>query len=164
TAESVASERGWRFRRTNPSLPEVYRSVQVPKTGRGWLGILRKLLAFSGPGYLVAVGYMDPGNWATDLAGGSQFYYTLLSVVIISSLMAIFLQQMVAVTITAGMMASSRVINRRKTGGRRMRRKPSITTWPASVPVSVEFWPEASRATAKSVLAAPTPRRGLRSL
>src|SRR6267143_5834816 len=71
---------------------------------------------------------------------------------------------MVAVTITAGMMASSRVISRRKTGGRRMRRKPSITTWPASVPVSVEFWPEASRATAKSVLATPTPRRGLKSL
>src|SRR5215475_7405777 len=94
TAESVSPERGWRFRRTNPSLPEVYRSVQVPKTGRGWLGILRKLLAFSGPGYLVAVGYMDPGNWATDLAGGSQFYYTLLSVVIISSLMAMFLQHL----------------------------------------------------------------------
>ncbi len=94
TAESVAPERGWRFRRTNPSLPEVYRSVHVPKTGRGWLGFLRKLLAFSGPGYLVAVGYMDPGNWATDLAGGSQFYYTLLSVVIISSLMAIFLQHL----------------------------------------------------------------------
>jgi manganese transport protein len=93
-AESVAPERGWRFRRTSPSLPEVYRSVQVPKTSRGWLGILRKLLAFSGPGYLVAVGYMDPGNWATDLAGGSQFYYTLLSVVIISSLMAIFLQHL----------------------------------------------------------------------
>src|SRR6266404_6343556 len=94
TAESVTPERGWRFRRTNPSLREVYRSVQVPKTGRGWLGILRKLLAFSGPGYLVAVGYMDPGNWVTDLAGGSQFYYTLLSVVIISSLMAIFLQHL----------------------------------------------------------------------
>src|SRR6266404_7251878 len=94
TAESVAPERGWRFRRTNPSLAEVYRSVQVPKTGRGWLGFLRKLLAFSGPGYLIAVGYMDPGNWATDIAGGSQFYYTLLSVVIISSLMAIFLQHL----------------------------------------------------------------------
>src|SRR5260221_1925240 len=94
TAESVAPERGWRFRRTNPSLPEVYRSVQVPKTGRGWFGFLRKLLAFTGPGYLIAVGYMDPGNWATDLAGGSQFYYTLLSVVIVPSLMAIFLQHL----------------------------------------------------------------------
>src|SRR5262249_61165317 len=93
-AESVAPERGWRFRRTNPSLPEVYRSVRVPKVGRNWWGILRKLLAFSGPGYLVAVGYMDPGNWATDLAGGSQFYYTLLSVVNISSLLAMFLQHL----------------------------------------------------------------------
>jgi manganese transport protein len=90
--EAVAPEQGWRFRRTAPSLPEVYRSVQVPAVRRNWWGILRKLLAFSGPGYLVAVGYMDPGNWATDLAGGSQFYYTLLSVVIVSSLMAIFLQ------------------------------------------------------------------------
>ncbi|MBV8417623.1 MAG: Nramp family divalent metal transporter [Verrucomicrobia bacterium] len=58
------------------------------------MGFIRKLLAFSGPGYLIAVGYMDPGNWATDLAGGSQFYYTLLSAVVISSLMAIFLQHL----------------------------------------------------------------------
>ena len=58
------------------------------------MGFFRKLLAFSGPGYLVAVGYMDPGNWATDIAGGSQFYYTLLSVVVLSSLMAIFLQHL----------------------------------------------------------------------
>src|SRR5215469_12703022 len=91
-SETLPREHGWRFRQTSPSLPEVYRSVRVPKVGRNWWGILRKLLAFSGPGYLVAVGYMDPGNWATDLAGGSQFYYALLSVVIISSLMAIFLQ------------------------------------------------------------------------
>jgi len=92
--EAVAPEQGWRFRRAVPSLPEVYRSVQVPAVRRNWWGILRKLLAFSGPGYLVAVGYMDPGNWATDLAGGSQFYYTLLSVVIVSSVMAIFLQHL----------------------------------------------------------------------
>ena len=52
----------------------------------------RKLLAFAGPGYLVAVGYMDPGNWATDLAGGAQFGYTLLSVILMSNLMAILLQ------------------------------------------------------------------------
>lgn len=94
TDERVAAEEGWRFRRTAPSLPEVYRSVRVPEVGKNWWGILRKLLAFSGPGYLIAVGYMDPGNWATDLAGGSQFYYVLLSVVIISSLMAIFLQHL----------------------------------------------------------------------
>ena len=93
-SEVIAQDRGWRFPRTVPSLPEVYRSVRVPRGGRGWWGIIRKLLAFSGPGYLVAVGYMDPGNWATDLAGGSAFNYTLLSVVIISSLMAIFLQHL----------------------------------------------------------------------
>jgi manganese transport protein len=95
TVEPVApSQNGWRFQRAAPSLPEVHRSVPIPKVGRNWWGVLRRLLAFSGPGYLIAVGYMDPGNWATDLAGGSQFYYTLLSVVVISSLMAIFLQHL----------------------------------------------------------------------
>ena len=93
-SEVIPQDQGWRFPRTAPSLPEVYRSVRVPRGGRGWWGIIRKLLAFSGPGYLVAVGYMDPGNWATDLAAGSAFNYTLLSVVIISSLMAIFLQHL----------------------------------------------------------------------
>jgi manganese transport protein len=91
--EAIIQEQGWRSRRTAPSLPEVHRSVRVPQ-GRNWFSMLRKLLAFSGPGYLIAVGYMDPGNWATDIAGGSQFYYTLLSVVIGSSLMAIFLQHL----------------------------------------------------------------------
>jgi manganese transport protein len=75
-------------------LQEVFRTIPIPTTGPGWLGFFRKLLAFTGPGYLIAVGYMDPGNWATDLAGGSQFYYSLLSIVIISSLMAIFLQHL----------------------------------------------------------------------
>ena len=75
-----------------PSLPESYRSIQVPTN----VGFWRKLLAFSGPGYLVAVGYMDPGNWATDLAGGSQFGYTLLSVILLSNLMAIILQALCA--------------------------------------------------------------------
>lgn len=75
------------------SLPEVYRSVAVPKATSA-VGFWRKLLAFSGPGYLVAVGYMDPGNWATSLAGGSQFNYALLSVIIISNFMAIFLQHL----------------------------------------------------------------------
>jgi len=92
--ESVPDELGWRFQRSDPSLPEVFRSVSIPRNTAGWMGFIRKLLAFSGPGYLVAVGYMDPGNWATDLAGGSQFYYSLLSVVVISSLMAIFLQHL----------------------------------------------------------------------
>src|ERR1700733_10127425 len=94
TTETADPTPGWRYRRTAPSLPEVHRSVRIPTGGRNWLGILPKLLAFSGPGYLVAVGYMDPGNWATDIAAGSQFYYTLLSVVVISSLMAIFLQHL----------------------------------------------------------------------
>src|SRR6201986_3831443 len=82
----------WRRTAGDVSLPEVHGSVQVPKTFSFW----RKLLAFSGPGYLVAVGYMDPGNWATDLAGGSAFGYTLLSVILISNLMAILLQSLCA--------------------------------------------------------------------
>jgi manganese transport protein len=81
------AEQGWRHPRLTPSLAEVYRSV--PVRGTTWW---RKALAFAGPGYLVAVGYMDPGNWATDLAGGSRFGYTLLSVILISNLMAILLQ------------------------------------------------------------------------
>ncbi len=81
---------GWRYPRTQPSLPESNASVRVPRTGSFW----RKALAFAGPGYMVAVGYMDPGNWATDLAGGAQFGYTLLSVVLISNLMAILLQSL----------------------------------------------------------------------
>jgi manganese transport protein len=75
-----------------PSLMEVYRSVPVPVDGR----FVKKFLAFAGPGYLVAVGYMDPGNWATDIAGGSAFGYTLLSVILLSNLMAIFLQSLTA--------------------------------------------------------------------
>jgi manganese transport protein len=78
--------------RTDLSLPEVHGTVHVPVDGGFW----RKLFAFAGPGYLVAVGYMDPGNWATDLAGGARFGYTLLSVVMISNLMAILLQAMAA--------------------------------------------------------------------
>src|SRR5678810_687644 len=87
-----AQDKPWRSEPTVPSLPEVHRSLPVPHH----LGFWRKLLAFSGPGYLVAVGYMDPGNWATDLAGGSQFGYTLLCVVLLSNLMAILLQGLAA--------------------------------------------------------------------
>ncbi|WP_420872707.1 Nramp family divalent metal transporter [Paenibacillus ehimensis] len=79
---------GWRLERTQHSLPEVYRSLKIPTSG-SWI---KKFLAFAGPGYLVAVGYMDPGNWATDIAGGSLFGYSLLSVILISNLMAILLQ------------------------------------------------------------------------
>ncbi|MEJ7698498.1 MAG: Nramp family divalent metal transporter [Pyrinomonadaceae bacterium] len=81
---------GWRRHSPNISLPESNSTVSVPQG----LGFWRKLFAFSGPGYLVAVGYMDPGNWATDLAGGSRFNYTLLSVIMISNLMAILLQSL----------------------------------------------------------------------
>lgn len=78
---------------SQPSLPEAYRSIRVPgDVGRFW----RKLAAFAGPGYLVAVGYMDPGNWATDIAGGSAFGYTLLSVILFSNLMAMLLQALSA--------------------------------------------------------------------
>ena len=83
-------ESGWRYPRLRPSLPESYQSVGVPKG----LGFWRKALAFAGPGYMVAVGYMDPGNWATDLAGGARFGYTLLSVILLSNLMAILLQSL----------------------------------------------------------------------
>jgi manganese transport protein len=84
-------EPGWRRARLAPSLAEVYRSI--PVAGRGWF---RKALAFAGPGYLVAVGYMDPGNWATSIAGGSAFGYTLLSVIMISNLVAILFQALAA--------------------------------------------------------------------
>src|ERR1700719_2357899 len=75
-----------------PSLPESHRSIPF-SSGASWF---RKILAFAGPGYLVAVGYMDPGNWATDIGGGSKFGYTLLSVILISNLMAMFLQALSA--------------------------------------------------------------------
>lgn len=74
------------------SLAEVHRSVKIPAGAGFW----RKMFAFTGPGYLVAVGYMDPGNWATDIAGGSAFGYTLLSVIMISNIMAILLQALSA--------------------------------------------------------------------
>src|SRR3954471_15729263 len=83
---------GWRQPSVTVSLPEVHGSVPVPLTGGFW----KKMLAFAGPGYLVAVGYMDPGNWATDLAGGSKYGYTLLSVIMVSNLMAILLQALAA--------------------------------------------------------------------
>jgi manganese transport protein len=76
----------------SPSLPESHRTIAF-SAGASWF---RKVLAFAGPGYLVAVGYMDPGNWATDLGGGSKFGYTLLSVVLISNLIAMFLQALSA--------------------------------------------------------------------
>lgn len=90
THTNFFESRGWRLDNANKSLEEVHRSIAIPKTFSFW----RKLLAFGGPGFLVAVGYMDPGNWATDLAGGSRFGYTLLSVIFFSNLMAILLQHL----------------------------------------------------------------------
>jgi manganese transport protein len=75
---------------TAPSLPEVYSSVRISRSPNYW----RRLLGFLGPGFLISVGYMDPGNWATDLAGGSRFGYTLLFVIMASNLMAILLQSL----------------------------------------------------------------------
>src|SRR3954453_1565620 len=84
---------GWRNDApATKSLAEVNATVAIPIAGVWW----RRLLAFVGPGYLVSVGYMDPGNWATDLAGGSKFGYTLLSVILLSNLMAILLQSLAA--------------------------------------------------------------------
>lgn len=80
----------WRKEKTSNSLAEVYSSVKIPKNGSFW----RKYLAFAGPGLMVAVGYMDPGNWATDIAGGAQFGYTLLSVILISNIFAMVLQHL----------------------------------------------------------------------
>src|SRR5216117_1950773 len=91
-AEPSPADKGWKLTSATPSLAEVNRTIPVPKEFSFW----RKMLAFSGPGYLVAVGYMDPGNWATDLEGGSRFGYTLLSVILISNLMAILLQSLCA--------------------------------------------------------------------
>ncbi len=88
---SVNTEtKSWRREQTQPSLPESNSTMPVPRDAGFW----RKLFAFSGPGFLVAVGYMDPGNWATDIAGGARFEYALLSVIMISNLMAIFLQRL----------------------------------------------------------------------
>ena len=90
--EALASPPGWRRVRGTPSLAEVFGSVATRPTGSLW----RRLLAFLGPGYLVAVGYMDPGNWATSLAGGSKFGYALLTVALLSNIMAIILQALCA--------------------------------------------------------------------
>jgi manganese transport protein len=89
TNSKPSSLDGW-LRQSGRSLPEVFGSVSVPKGRSFW----KKCLAFAGPGFLVAVGYMDPGNWATDLAGGSRYGYSLLSVILLSNLIAILLQHL----------------------------------------------------------------------
>ena len=90
---TAPTEAGWRYPRRANSLSEVYASIKVPPADAPFW---RKLMAFWGPGLLVAVGYMDPGNWATDLAGGARYGYTLLSVVLISNLFAMLLQHLAA--------------------------------------------------------------------
>ena len=87
---SLSAPGAWRRERGAPSLAEVNRSI--PVVGSPW----RKMAAFFGPGYLVAVGYMDPGNWATSLAGGSKFGYALLFIALLSNVMAIVLQALCA--------------------------------------------------------------------
>src|SRR5690242_1275349 len=89
-AKIKPTPRGWRTDVGSPSLPEIHSTLSVPQSA----SFLRKLLAFAGPGFLVAVGYMDPGNWATDLAGGARYNYTLLSVIMLSNFMAILLQSL----------------------------------------------------------------------
>src|SRR6266550_1291232 len=89
-ATPARARSAWRRTGGQVSLPEVHRTILVPHTASFW----RKLMAFSGPGFLVAVGYMDPGNWATDLAGGAKFGYSLLAVIMISNFMAILLQHL----------------------------------------------------------------------
>jgi manganese transport protein len=91
-SEDSSSASATSVRVLSPSLPESHRTIPF-SSGASWI---RKVLAFAGPGYLVAVGYMDPGNWATDIGGGAKFGYTLLSVVLISNLMAMFLQALSA--------------------------------------------------------------------
>lgn len=90
--EADAPVTGWRRERGRPSLSEVFGSIRTRPKGPYW----RKLLAFLGPGYLVATGYMDPGNWATSLAGGSKFGYALLTIALLSNMMAILLQALCA--------------------------------------------------------------------
>jgi manganese transport protein len=90
--QPVRFRNGWRKARGEPSLADVHASIPVPATEASW----RKAAVFIGPGYLVAVGYMDPGNWATSLAGGSKFGYSLLVVALVSNLMAVVLQALSA--------------------------------------------------------------------
>ena len=92
TDQTFGSKQGpaWRRNAGEPSLAEVFRSIRVSSSDSMW----RRALAFVGPGYLVAVGYMDPGNWATSIAGGAQFGYALLFVALLSNVMAIVLQSL----------------------------------------------------------------------
>ena len=91
-AQLIENDNGWRKGRGEPSLIDVFRTIKVRNSG----SVFRRAMAFVGPGYLVSVGYMDPGNWATSIAGGAQFGYTLLFVALLSNIMAIILQSLCA--------------------------------------------------------------------
>lgn len=90
--EPDATQTGWRGRSGDPSLADVFATIRIPRSG----GIIRKAMAFLGPGFLVSVGYMDPGNWATAIAGGARFGYALLFIALLSNIMAIILQSLTA--------------------------------------------------------------------
>ena len=87
-SEKIAEEHGWLKQSSDLSLEEINNTITIPTKGSFW----RKLLAYAGPGSLVAVGYVDPGNWATSIAGGARFGYTLLIVILLSNLIAMLLQ------------------------------------------------------------------------
>ena len=91
-AQVLNNNTGWRKARGEPSLIDVFRTIKINPSS----GMFRRAMAFVGPGYLVSVGYMDPGNWATSIAGGAQFGYTLLFVALLSNIMAIILQSLCA--------------------------------------------------------------------
>ena len=86
------NKKGWRRENTSNSLSEVFATINFPSRGSKW----QKMFAFMGPGMMVAVGYMDPGNWATDIAGGSKYGYALIWGLLMSNLMAILLQSLSA--------------------------------------------------------------------
>ena len=113
-----------------PSLPEVHRSVAVPTSPGFW----RKMLAFAGPGYLIAVGYMDPGNWATDLAAGSRYNYTLLCVILLSSLTAMFLQRL---SLRLGIVTGRDLAQSCRT---HYGRAASLPLWIAAVIAGLNLW------------------------
>jgi len=92
SADAIVKESGWRRSRGEPPLVDVFRTIRVAENG----SLFRRAMAFVGPGFLVAVGYMDPGNWATSIAGGAQFGYALLAVALMSNIMAIILQSLCA--------------------------------------------------------------------
>ena len=146
--EADAPVTGWRRERGRPSLSEVFGSIRTRPKGP----YLAKLLAFLGPGYLVATGYMDPGNWATSLAGGSKFGYALLTIALLSNMMAILLQACVRASVSPRGAISRkhavthfRVSSRCRCGSWRRSRFARPTLPKSSVPRSVSIFCSAFR-------------------